>query len=249
MSAPSTDFGLPRLLPLVTVILLSAIATGFAQAPTPEVFPELPNKWISDNRLLVSDKDLLTQDPDGDGFTNLEEYRGGSDPNAAESTPLDRVWLVSIKRNPLQLRPINARLRSVDVFAHDATGSTPTLPWSKEDLREQGFELVSFKEVLIPQPNGTNKDKSEIIIRNLKTGKIYTFVLGEPLNVGDDDAILEFTWQGKEVRATRKIGDVFVLPSNPDIPYKISGMGDEGVTVVRQRDVKELTIKRRPSKP
>ena len=37
--------------------------------------PPVPNKWFTDNKLEILDSNILNEDPDGDGFTNLEEWQ------------------------------------------------------------------------------------------------------------------------------------------------------------------------------
>src|SRR5437870_10239052 len=46
-----------------------------ATLKTTEVHPPVPNKWLEQFDLPVADADVLTQDPDGDAFTNLDEWQ------------------------------------------------------------------------------------------------------------------------------------------------------------------------------
>ena len=43
----------------------------------------LPDAWESENNLAVNSNDA-SQDPDGDGFTNLQEYKNGTDPKVSD---------------------------------------------------------------------------------------------------------------------------------------------------------------------
>lgn len=51
------------------------------------VHPPIPNKWWIDHRLDLGFADAPQRDADGDGFTNLDEYNGKTDPNDAKSFP------------------------------------------------------------------------------------------------------------------------------------------------------------------
>ena len=51
-----------------------------ATLQTTEVHPPVPNEWLEQFDLPIADADVLTQDPDGDGFTNLEEWQNHTNP-------------------------------------------------------------------------------------------------------------------------------------------------------------------------
>lgn len=51
------------------------------------VHPPIKNTWWVDNRLDPGFADSPQRDPDDDGFSNLEEYQAGTDPNSAASLP------------------------------------------------------------------------------------------------------------------------------------------------------------------
>ena len=40
-----------------------------------QVHPPVPNEWFEQFGLPIVDADVLDQDPDGDGFTNLDEWQ------------------------------------------------------------------------------------------------------------------------------------------------------------------------------
>jgi len=45
-----------------------------------EVHPPVPNDWFEKYGLPIEDADVLDQDPDKDGFSNLDEWQGNTDP-------------------------------------------------------------------------------------------------------------------------------------------------------------------------
>jgi len=51
------------------------------------VHPPIPNRWWLENRIDPGFEDSPERDPDGDGFTNLEEFLAGTDPNDPKSHP------------------------------------------------------------------------------------------------------------------------------------------------------------------
>ena len=64
----------------------------------------MPNEWFEKYALPVEDADALEQDPDKDGFTNLDEWQGNTDPTKAESHPdyTTKLHLVSATEEPFR---------------------------------------------------------------------------------------------------------------------------------------------------
>src|SRR4029453_9249844 len=62
-----------------------------------QVHPPVPNDWFEQYGLAIEDADALDQDPDGDGFSNLDEWQGNTDPTNKDSHPdyLTKLHLVS----------------------------------------------------------------------------------------------------------------------------------------------------------
>lgn len=73
----------------------------------PPVHPPIPNTWWIDNRLDPGFADSPGRDPDGDGFSNLEEFLSKTDPNNAKSVPSLIAKLLYVKDESLTwvLRP------------------------------------------------------------------------------------------------------------------------------------------------
>src|SRR5438874_12043213 len=67
-----------------------------------QVHPPVPNDWFEQYNLSIVDADVLDQDPDGDGFTNLDEWQGGTNPTDKDSHPdyLTKLHLVSATEEP-----------------------------------------------------------------------------------------------------------------------------------------------------
>lgn len=66
----------------------------------------IPDKWEEAHGLDSNDPDDAHMDADGDGFTNLEEYKAETDPRNADDFPdlTTKIRLVDVKREEFQLR-------------------------------------------------------------------------------------------------------------------------------------------------
>ncbi len=69
-----------------------------------QVHPPVPNEWFEKYGLQIEDADVLDEDPDKDGFTNLDEWQGGTDPTDPNSHPdyLTKLHLVSATEEPFR---------------------------------------------------------------------------------------------------------------------------------------------------
>jgi hypothetical protein len=69
-----------------------------------DLFPGIPNKWITENNLDYSDASLPERDPDGDNFTNFEEFTAKTNPRDPASKPDEwtKLRLVSVQQQILE---------------------------------------------------------------------------------------------------------------------------------------------------
>mgnify|MGYP000996650441 CR=1 FL=1 len=76
----------------------------FAKADT--IHPPVENSWFVQHELNWKLDTILEQDTDADGFSNIEEYQGGTDPNSDQSFPelIAKLELVQVNVLPWQLK-------------------------------------------------------------------------------------------------------------------------------------------------
>ncbi len=74
--------------------------------PEPKLRDPIDNIWLVEHDLDYTSVDVREQDPDRDGYTNLDEFLGGTDPNSSLSKPTSETKLYYAERleDPLTLR-------------------------------------------------------------------------------------------------------------------------------------------------
>lgn len=104
--------------------------------------PPVPNQWLVDHQLDYADLDILNEDPKHKGFTVLEEFQAGTDPN-----------------NPAQLPPLHTKLGYSEndihkrLYTFDFLGSSDV-----ENSRSASYDLRP-KEPLENPARGNRPDR------------------------------------------------------------------------------------------
>ncbi len=101
------------------------------------VHPPIPNTWWIDNRLDPGYADSPARDPDGDGFSNREEFDAQTDPNSAKSHP------------PLIAKLMYARDESLVWVLRPGYGSDGKFPFNYEDGKG-GKNRITAAEMIGP---------------------------------------------------------------------------------------------------
>jgi len=89
------------------------------------VHPPIPNIWWIENRLDPGFADSPSRDPDKDGFSNLEEFKAKTDPNAFKSTP------------PLIAKLMYVKDDSITWVLRPGYGSEGKFPFTYKDTKNQ----------------------------------------------------------------------------------------------------------------
>jgi len=146
-----------------------------ATLATTEVHPPVPNEWLEQFSLPIAEGDVLEQDPDGDGFTNLDEWQNHSDPTDRNSHPdyVTKLKLKSATEEPFRLMfsswvGDNYAINTIDL-------KQPTQFLKKgETIRGTRFKIVKFTEKYQPDKYGTDLDLSELTLEHEETKQQLT---------------------------------------------------------------------------
>lgn len=153
----------------------------------------IPNTWWLDNRIDPGFADSPSRDPDGDGFSNLEEFEAKTDPNNPKSVPALLAKLKFVKDETLTwaLRP--------------TYGSEGAFPFNYADSKRQtnrmpAGEYVKPNETFFPKGPMTNRFK----LLGSETRKEMNKRINEELEV---------TYVRIEDQKPNKKGKVYEIPA------------------------------------
>jgi hypothetical protein len=219
-------------------------ADGYpATLQSAQVHPPVPNEWFEKYGLPIEDADALEQDPDGDGFTNLEEWRGHTDPTNKDSHPdyVTKLHLVSAAEEPF---PYIFTSRMGDIFGiNDIDQSEPTQFLKVGDLiRGTDYKIVKFIEKYQPNDYGANVDVSELLLEHQQTHAQVTLVKEKVATSPQSVATFVYTWGGRREFEVRKDQE-FSLKPVEELKYKlIEVQPDKAVIVNTQKPSEPIEI-------
>ena len=119
-----------------------------ATLQTTEVHPPVPNEWLEQFGLPIADADVLTQDPDGDGFSNVGRMdKGTPNPTDKNSRP---AFIAKLKMKSFSAEPFRMIFASSDgdtfgINTIDLKEPTQFLKIGRHDPGSR-FKIVKFAE-------------------------------------------------------------------------------------------------------
>jgi hypothetical protein len=118
-----------------------------ATLQTVEIHPPVPNDWLEQFDLPIAEADVLSQDPDGDGFSNLEEWQNQTDPTNKDSHPafVAKLKMKSFAREPFHLIFASRVGTTFALNANDLREPTQFLKMG-DSIRGTKFAVVKFIE-------------------------------------------------------------------------------------------------------
>jgi hypothetical protein len=193
--------------------------------------------------LPIEDADVLDQDPDKDGFTNLDEWQGGTDPTDPNSHPdyFTKLHLVSATEEPF--RYIFSS-RSGDRFGINTIDESEPTQFLKvgDAIRGTEFKIINFTEKHARNKYGINADVSELLLEHEQSHIQVTLVKREVATSPQSVATFVYTWGGRREFEVRKDQE-FSLKPNEDVKYKLVDVQpDKAVIVNTQQPNAQIEI-------
>src|SRR5205807_926312 len=192
-----------------------------ATLQTTEVHPPVPNEWLEQFGLPIAEADVLTQDPDADGFNNLEEWQNHSKPTDKNSHPpfIAKLKMKAFAQEPFRLVFASWVDATFALNTHDLKEPTQFLKIG-DSIRGTKFKLVKFTEKYDTNKYGTKVDVSELTLENHETHEPVTLVKEKIMISPESVANFVYEWgEGKEFAV--KKDQEFSLKPEEQIRYKL----------------------------
>jgi hypothetical protein len=198
-----------------------------------EVHPPVPNDWFEKYGLPIEDADVLDQDPDKDGFTNLDEWQGGTDPTQKDSHPdyTTKLHLVSASEEPFLYMFVS---RTEDIFGINDIEQTEPTQFLKvgDTVRGTDFKIVKFTEKRERNQYGANVEVSELLLEHQQSHAQVTLVKGKTATSPQSVATFVYTWRGRREFEVRKDQEFPLATAEGDRTYKLVEVQPEKAVIV-----------------
>ena len=192
-----------------------------ATLQTTEVHPPVPNEWLEQFGLPIAEADVLSQDPDADGFTNLEEWQNHTNPTDKNSHP---TFIAKLKLKSFAQEPFRLVFASWvgDTFALNTSDLKEPTQFLKvgDSIRGTKFKLVKFEEKQDTNKYGTKIDVSELILENQETHEQLSLVKEKIMISPESVANFIYEWGERREFAVKKDQE-FSLKPEEQIKYKL----------------------------
>ena len=204
-----------------------------------EIHPPVPNEWLDQFGLPIADADVLTQDPDGDGFTNLDEWQFHTNPTDKSSHPeyLTKLKMKSFAREPFRMRFDSWVGDTYGINTTDLKEPTQFLKLG-DTIRGTEFKIVKFTEKSEVNSIGTNVDVSELLLEH-ETTKEQLILIKEKTAISPESvANFAYSWGTPREFPVRKDQE-FSLPPHEEIKYKLVDVQPDKAVIVNTQKPEE----------
>ncbi len=195
--------------------------------------PPVENSWLLKYDLDYSRTDILETDPDGDGFTVLEEWKAKTDPTDPKSTPplVSKLRLESTNRIPFKVKfsgsPDGGETFTINFIDNP---SEPTRFLSRGDtvkIAEQTYTVTGY-QAKSTTVNDITRDVSELTLENKATGEKMILVNNQIMDSPTSFATLKNLITGSSTEV--KKGDTFQIEGVSE-PFQLVEVGENQATI------------------
>jgi len=208
---------------------------------------KVPYEWLNKYHLNNLNTQTLDEDPDGDRFTNLEEFKGGTDPTDKNShsaywTKLRLAEFIKVKFSIIfqgQPDDDSFQINTVDV-------NQPTQILKMGDaIPNTKYKIIKFEKKIATDPeSGIEHDNSELTIQGTDPAApaIVVLVKNRIVDAPESYAKFRYLWDGTEF--TVKKGQDFSFKPETDVTYKLIDINGNEAKIHNLKTNEDFTIPR-----
>jgi hypothetical protein len=195
--------------------------------------PPVPNEWLEEFGLPITDPEVLTEDPDNDGFNNLDEWEGHTNPAEKGSHP-PYPFKLKLRSYAEEAFPL---IFSSYIGEHYAINNTdPGKPTQflrlGEAVKGTKYKLKEYVEEFEVDKYGTWVDVSELVLEQVETHGLVRLVKEKRASYPESVANFIYTWGGTEEVFAVKKEQEFSLNPQPEIKYKLEDVKPEKAIII-----------------
>ena len=212
----------------------------------------ITNAWLIKYSLNYAEINIKEQDPDNDGFTNLEEFEAQTDPTDPASAPpaIYKLKLVKYEAKPFRLLfqgdPSGDGVE-FQINAKELKGSAKTqFKRIGERIENAPYKILKYeKKEVVNERTKVMDDVSELVVQNTETEAAIILVRNKETN--DPTSFGEFLNLLNNETIKLKKGEEFTVKPDVNTSLKLIDISNESAQIQDVNSGKTYTI-RRPDK-
>ena len=195
--------------------------------------------WFKKYHLDLNDPKMLSADPDGDGFTNEEEFLAGTDPLDPNSHPgvkqsmkMKEYTKVEV---PFVLRSVQGE--SAQIESTDGGEKRVETVKAGQTLHNSTFHVAKVQSKRTQDKDGNPVDASHVMLENSSSHERVDLVKDLPARSTASYAVLTSADGAKTITVHQ--GDTFSWPNEPGATYVVKDLRDQQV-ILEQVETKQM---------
>ena len=206
--------------------------------------PPVPNEWLEEFGLPITEADVLTQDADGDGFTNLDEWQGHTNPTESNSHP-PYTFKLKLRSSAQEAFPLIFTSSVGDTYAINSVDKRMPTQFLHvgELVAGTKYKLTNYTEKYDVDKYGTTIDVSELKLEQVDTHDEVVLVKEKRATSPESVANFLYTWNGVEQTFAVKKDQEFSLKPHEEIKYKLmEALADKAVIINMEKPNEKIEI-------
>ena len=206
--------------------------------------PPVPNEWLEEFGLPITEADVLTQDADGDGFTNLDEWQGHTNPTESNSHPA-YTFKLKLRSSAQEAFPLIFTSSVGDTYAINSVDKRMPTQFLHvgELVAGTKYKITNYTEKYDVDKYGTTIDVSELALEQVDTHDDVILVKEKRATSPESVANFLYTWNGAEQMFAVKKDQEFSLKPHEEIKYKLmEALADKAVIINMEKPNEKIEI-------